>query len=1409
MKNGFKKIAFMAIVAGCMMILMHISVYAKYDTVVGTHSYYGGGYAVTGQIPDISYSYEIYDASNGLPTSDAMFLMGASDGYIWIGGYSGVVRYDGSTFDRIDEPSYLTSSRAFFEDSRGRIWVGTNDNGVVVLDGADSMYFSYKEGLTSSSVRIFEEDDNGNIFIGTTAGLCYVDQTDTLRVLQDERITEERILKLDKDSDGRIYGQTSNGIVFAIDDCEITELYESIDLGLEKITTILVDPYDKGKVYYGTEGNVLYYGKFGDSINNLDRISLDPLSNVHWLNYDCNRVWVSSTSMIGYIDTDYTFKELTNVPFDSGIEMVTADYQGNLWVASSTLGVMKVVANNFIDITHAAGMFTGVTNAVALHNGDVYIGTETGLDIIGKDNVPIENELSVYIGDARVRSVTEDNDGNVWVSTYTHDLGLVCYKPDGEIISFTSYDGMPSNQIRCVTVGKDGSLLVGTNGGLAVIKDFEIVRTVGADAGIKNTVFLTVTETDEGAILAGTDGDGIYAIEDDDIKKIGRNNGLTSDVVMRIIKDEKRDISWIVTSNSIEYMKNGLVTQITSFPYNNNYDMYFDDNDNAWILSSYGVYVVNADDMEKDAISDYKIYTIANGLPYAITSNSFGYKDQYGNLYMAGRNGVTKVNINKYYSGDLEVLMDVKSIYCDNVKVEQDEEGVYQIPASDGRVQITASVMDYSMMNPDVRLYLEDGPDGGVITSRSKLSALEYTGLPYGNYKFHIQILSSGGGEVIQDEVFSIRKAPRLFELVVIRLILVILVASLAGFIVWQVMRLTVIRTQYEEIKKSKEEAESANTAKSRFLANISHEIRTPINTIMGMNEMIMREDPTNVPKGYFMSVMNYAFDIRNASESLLGLINDLLDISKIESGKMHLVEREYDTQELFRSIVSMIRIKATEKALSFDVVIDEILPKRMYGDAEKIKQVVLNLLTNAVKYTSVGGFSLNVSMEERNDKEAVIRISVKDTGMGIKKEDMDRLFTAYERLDEEQNSGIQGTGLGLDISRKFAELMGGNIFCDSIYGEGSEFIFILSQKIVDATPLGIFIEHDESKASGPYVPKFIAPDADVLVVDDNPMNLSVIKGLLKATKVFVTTSESGADAIDKVKDGDFDVVLLDHMMPGLDGIETLAKIREIKPDLPVYALTANSVSGEEFYKSKGFNGYLAKPVDIETLESTLMKHIAENKMEKSESVDQTEELTELPAEMLWIYEVGGITVQEGIKNSGGISSYLFGLDLFLDTIDENSRIINDAYEEGNIRLFTIKVHALKSSARIIGALGLAGLAEKMEEAGNNNDIVYIDGNKEKLMNEYVSFKEKLGRIKETTVTDASKEPVPEAELKDAYGALADLIPQMDYDSVEMILESIMKYSLPDKDAEFFKELSRLFKLFDWDGMEKLINATK
>ena len=662
---------------------------------------------------------------------------------------------------------------------------------------------------------------------------------------------------------------------------------------------------------------------------------------------------------------------------------------------------------------------------------------------------------------------------------------------------------------------------------------------------------------------------------------------------------------------------------------------------------------------------------------------------------------------------------------------------------------------------------------------------------------------------------FTISTEPVLTESVstflehpVIRLLVIIAVAILTGFIVWQIIKHTVVRKQYEEIKKAKEDAERANTAKSRFLANMSHEIRTPINTIMGMNEMVMREDPSGVPKPYYMSMMNYAFDIRNATETLLSLINDLLDMSKIESGKMHLVEQEYDSEELLRSIVSMIRIRSTEKELTFDVVVDEILPSRLYGDQGKIKQIVLNLLTNAVKYTEAGGFALNVSMEERQDDLCVLQFSVRDTGIGVREEDLEKLFTAYERLDEEKNSGIQGTGLGLDISRRFAELMGGTLICKSEYGKGSEFILTVTQRIVDTRPLGVFKEHEDTGSSGPYVPQFVAPDADVLVVDDNPMNLTVIKGLLKGTRVFVTTASSGEECLEKIRDTAFHIVLLDHMMPGMDGVETVAEIRKDYPGLPVYALTANTTAGEEFYKSRGFNGYLSKPIDSLTLEKTIMRHLPEEMMEKPAAEESREELTEIPENLHWLYETEGISVEDGIKNSGGVSNYIFALNMFLDTIDGNASVLRDSYETGNLRLYTIKVHSLKSSAKIIGALGLSALAEALEDAGNREDQAFIDANANELLLQYEAFHEKLGGLQEEADADASdKTEIPAEELQEAYGTLRDVIPQMDYDAVEMILEQLKDYSLPKEDAGRMKELGRMLKVFDWDGMEALIKG--
>ncbi len=536
----------------------------------------------------------------------------------------------------------------------------------------------------------------------------------------------------------------------------------------------------------------------------------------------------------------------------------------------------------------------------------------------------------------------------------------------------------------------------------------------------------------------------------------------------------------------------------------------------------------------------------------------------------------------------------------------------------------------------------------------------------------------------------------------------------------------------------------------------------------------------------------------------MLGLVNDVLDLSKIESGKMTVVVTEYEMEDFLRSLCTMIRVRADQKKLYFKVRVDENIPRTLKGDSGKIKQIVLNLLTNAVKYTSKGGFELIVSMKPVDESVCELFFKVKDTGMGIKPEDMDKLFSAFERLDEEKNSNIQGTGLGLDISRQFTELMGGELECESVYGEGTEFTLSLMQQIVDSAPIGRFDEFKKINENGPYVPKFCAPDAEILVVDDNPMNLNVIKGLLAPTKMFISTASGGEECLEKIRYGSYNVVLLDHMMPGMDGVETVKHIREEYPDLPVYALTANTAVSEEFYLEAGFNGFLAKPVDSARVESVIMQHLPKEIMMRPSGDGAHAAAQKLPEELLWLEETEGIDVSNGIKYSGGVDPFVKSIKLFYDTIDENIDVLERSYRQSDIKLYTIKVHALKSSARIIGADKLSGLCQKLEDAGNSEDLDYIRDNREIMTDLYSSYKEKLKKLTREKSGEELQD-IPEEELQEAYEALNEVIGMMDYEAVDMIVSQVKTYRLKDDDKAFFDELEKLLKKVDWDKMEELI----
>ena len=396
-----------------------------------------------------------------------------------------------------------------------------------------------------------------------------------------------------------------------------------------------------------------------------------------------------------------------------------------------------------------------------------------------------------------------------------------------------------------------------------------------------------------------------------------------------------------------------------------------------------------------------------------------------------------------------------------------------------------------------------------------------------------------------------------------------------------------------------KEAAEQSSSAKSQFLANMSHEIRTPINAVLGMNEMILREsDDTNV--------LAYSENIRTAGTTLLGLINDILDFSKIEAGKMEILPVDYDLSSVINDLVNMIRTRAEDKGLLLKLDFNETTPKLLRGDEVRIKQVITNILTNAVKYTEKGSVAFRIGYEKAaDDPESVyLDVSVKDTGIGIKPEDLTKLFSKFERIEEKRNRNIEGTGLGMNITKSLLEMMGSRLEVESVYGEGSTFSFRLKQKVVKWDALGDYEASYRASVSGTKKSKgkFTAPDATVLVVDDTPMNLAVFQSLLKRTLAQIDTAASGDEGLALASGKKYDIIFLDHMMPKKDGVETLHELRAQteNPNLqtPTVCLTANAISGaREQYLAAGFDDYLTKPVDADKLEKMLLRYLPQEKL--------------------------------------------------------------------------------------------------------------------------------------------------------------------------------------------------------------------
>ena len=502
-----------------------------------------------------------------------------------------------------------------------------------------------------------------------------------------------------------------------------------------------------------------------------------------------------------------------------------------------------------------------------------------------------------------------------------------------------------------------------------------------------------------------------------------------------------------------------------------------------------------------------------------------------------------------------------------------------------------------------------------------------------------------------------------------------------------------------DELLKAIEYAQSANTAKSRFLAHMSHEIRTPINAVIGMDEMIIRESTDK-------DITAYAMNIRSAGNSLLTIINDILDFSKIESDKMEIIPAEYDLSLLLRDCYNLVFMRAAEKDLRFTFEIDENTPKKLVGDEFRIRQVITNLLTNAVKYTPKGSVSLKLCFEETEQDRIMLIISVKDTGMGISDEDKGKLFDSFRRINSDQTKNIEGTGLGLAITKRLAELMGGTVLVESEYSKGSIFTLRIPQTVSGSGVIGVFSPGKSNDPEKKYHERFHASDAEILVVDDVKMNVEVMRGLIKKTLIRSDAAYSGEECLALAAKKKYDIIFMDHMMPEMDGVETLKRLRETEnspnKDTPVIALTANAIMGaKESYISLGFADYLSKPVKGADLEDMLIKILPAQKVHSySENDEETlqKDDTDVP---LFLNTKAGISIC-----CGDVSFYKDVLRGFA-----HSSIIEKLclyYSEADWENYSVCVHSIMGTALSIGAEELAARSAALKNALKNDNISYV-----------------------------------------------------------------------------------------------------
>lgn len=738
-----------------------------------------------------AYVQTIYNGSNGLPGGSVNDIAQTNDGVLWIGTYGGLYRYGGNTFEWMDSFSSVKNVNCLYTDEEGRLWIGTNDSGLsICINEKISNVVTEEEGLSADSVRCITQCTDGDYYVGTTGSLAILTLSGGLSV---ETVIPEVMYatSISADSDGNVAVITSEGSLYLLRERELVSEQKAADG--EKYTCCSFA--EDGTLYVGITGNtfVMFDVHSAGLYQRAPRIC-EGLRNLKSLCFsEEGNLFVCADTGMGYIDDENEYHTIQSDTFNSSVDHMLIDYQGNLWFTSSRLGLLRLCPSVFTDIYHETGLADRVVNCVTEWKGNLYFGTDDGLDMADAEGVhALESSLTEQLAGTRVRNLYVDRNDHLWISTSGN--GLYEVTETGTIIMYTEKEGLPGNKLRMVTELDDGTIVSAGDSGIAYIENGKITDVITYADGLDNPRVLCLLEQTDGTLLAGTDGGGIAVIQDRQVvRSITRKDGLGSEVILRMVEDADGTGIFFVTSNSICYQdKKGI--RILDFPYYNNYDVVEGTNGMLFVLGSAGIYVVDKQDLLAGK-ADYKLLDSKVGLFESFTPNAWNYMDEEENLYLSTDSGVLCMNLNRYTVSVRSYRMILRSVKVEDTiySVERGENTV--LPSGVSRIEIVPEIINYSLNLPYVSVYMEGLDKQPKVIPQNELKSITYTNLPAGTYTFRLGVMDSRGKKVVAESAYTIEKEREIYDNWWFVCYTVFVFAIAVAYLTWLFFRTQIQRT--------------------------------------------------------------------------------------------------------------------------------------------------------------------------------------------------------------------------------------------------------------------------------------------------------------------------------------------------------------------------------------------------------------------------------------------------------------------------------------------------------------------------------------------------------------------------------------------------------------------------------------